>query len=559
MSVKALKEEYKMDYKELANLIFPDAKEISYYEEKYPERNLPEGAIVTRFAPSPTGFVHIGGLYQGLIARKLANQTNGVFFLRIEDTDQKREVENGIIGIVNSLKDFGFEPDEGMISENEGKGNYGPYKQSQRKEIYQAYAKYLIEQGKAYPCFCTPEDVEEIRAKQETAKIRPGYYGVWAKCRTIPVEEAMKRIQNGENYIIRFKSPGREDRKIQHHDVIKGKVDFPENDQDIVIIKADGLPTYHFAHAVDDHLMHTTHVIRGDEWLSSVPLHLQLFHELGFKAPKYAHIAPIMKNDNGNKRKLSKRKDPEAAVSYYAEEGIPAEAVKEYLLNIANSNFENWRRANPDKQLDEFELQLNKMSVSGALFDMVKLLDVSKTVISKMTAEEVYENANMWATKYDAELKKLLEDKEYALKVFGIERGNKKPRKDISKWSDVKENISYMYDEEFAKDENEYPYQVINDKESISKILKLYVEKYYDENDDKQAWFDKIKELAGEMGYAKEVKEFKANPDMYKAHVGDVSTVLRIALTKRTNTPDMYEIMQILGKERMTQRFNKAI
>ena len=446
-----------------------------------------------------------------------------------------------------------------MISENEGKGNYGPYKQSQRKEIYQAYAKYLIEQGKAYPCFCTPEDVEEIRAKQEAAKIRPGYYGVWAKCRTIPVEEAMKRIQNGENYIIRFKSPGREDRKIQHHDVIKGKVDFPEKDQDIVIIKADGLPTYHFAHAVDDHLMHTTHVIRGDEWLSSVPLHLQLFHELGFKAPKYAHIAPIMKNDNGNKRKLSKRKDPEAAVSYYAEEGIPAEAVKEYLLNIANSNFENWRRANPDKQLDEFELQLNKMSVSGALFDMVKLLDVSKTVISKMTAEEVYENANMWATKYDAELKKLLEDKEYALKVFGIERGNKKPRKDISKWSDVKENISYMYDEEFAKDENEYPYQVINDKESISKILKLYVEKYYDENDDKQAWFDKIKELAGEMGYAKEVKEFKANPDMYKAHVGDVSTVLRIALTKRTNTPDMYEIMQILGKDRMAQRFNKAI
>ena len=553
------KGEINMDYKDLANLIFPDAKEISYYEEKYPERNLLEGAIVTRFAPSPTGFVHIGGLYQGLIARKLANQTNGVFFLRIEDTDQKREVENGIIGIVNSLKDFGFEPDEGMISENEGKGNYGPYKQSQRKEIYQAYAKYLIEQGKAYPCFCTPEDVEEIRAKQETAKIRPGYYGVWAKCRTIPVEEAMKRIQNGENYIIRFKSPGREDRKIQHHDVIKGKVDFPENDQDIVIIKADGLPTYHFAHAVDDHLMHTTHVIRGDEWLSSVPLHLQLFHELGFKAPKYAHIAPIMKNDNGNKRKLSKRKDPEAAVSYYAEEGIPAEAVKEYLLNIANSNFENWRRANPDKQLDEFELQLNKMSVSGALFDMVKLLDVSKTVISKMTAEEVYENANMWATKYDAELKKLLEDKEYALKVFGIERGNKKPRKDISKWSDVKENISYMYDEEFAKDENEYPYQVINDKESISKILKLYVEKYYDENDDKQAWFDKIKELAGEMGYAKEVKEFKANPDMYKAHVGDVSTVLRIALTKRTNTPDMYEIMQILGKDRMSQRFNKAI
>ena len=513
--------------------------------------------IRTRFAPSPTGFVHIGGLYQSLIARKLASQTNGVFFLRIEDTDQKREVENAVSGIVSSLKDFAIEPDEGMISENEGKGNYGPYKQSQRKEIYQAYAKYLIEQGKAYPCFCTPEDVEEIRAKQEAAKIRPGYYGVWAKCRTVTVEDAMKRIQNGENYIIRFKSPGREDRKIQHHDVIKGKVDFPENDQDIVIIKADGLPTYHFAHAVDDHLMHTTHVIRGDEWLSSVPLHLQLFHELGFKAPKYAHIAPIMKNDNGNKRKLSKRKDAEAAVSYYAEEGIPAEAVKEYLMNIANSTFENWRRANPDKSMDEFQLQLNKMSVSGALFDMVKLLDVSKTVISKMSAEEVYENALNWASKYDQELAEILKDKEYALKVFGIERGNKKPRKDISKWSDVKENVEYMYNELFDKNQDEYPFQVINDKESINKILKLYVEKYYNENDDKQTWFDKIKELSGEMGYAKEVKEFKANPGMYAAHVGDVSTVLRVALTKRTNTPDLYEIMQVLGKDEIVRRFSK--
>ncbi len=546
-----------MDYKDLANLIFPDAKEISYYEEKYPERDLPEGAIVTRYAPSPTGFMHIGGLYQALIAIKVAKQTNGVFFLRVEDTDQKREVENGVKEIVTSLKDFGLEADEGMISDKEGKGNYGPYKQSQRKEIYQAYAKYLIEQGKAYPCFCTPEDVEEIRAKQEAAKIRPGYYGVWAKCRTVTVEDAIKRIQNGENYIIRFKSPGREDRKIQHHDVIKGKVDFPENDQDIVIIKADGLPTYHFAHAVDDHLMHTTHVIRGDEWLSSVPLHLQLFHELGFKAPKYAHIAPIMKNDNGNKRKLSKRKDAEAAVSYYAEEGIPAEAVKEYLMNIANSTFENWRRANPDKSMDEFQLQLNKMSVSGALFDMVKLLDVSKTVISKMSAEEVYENALNWASKYDQELAEILKDKEYALKVFGIERGNKKPRKDILKWSDVKENVEYMYNELFDKNEEEYPFQVINDKESIEKILKLYVEKYYDENDDKQTWFDKIKELAGEMGYAKEVKEFKANPGMYTAHVGDVSTVLRVALTKRTNTPDLYEIMQVLGKEEIERRLRQ--
>ena len=547
-----------MDYKDLANAIFPDAKDITYYEEKYPERNLKEGAIVTRFAPSPTGFVHIGGLYQSLIARKLANQTEGVFLLRIEDTDQKREVENGITDIVQSLDRFGIEPDEGMVSETEGKGNYGPYRQSMRKEIYQSYAKYLIEQGKAYPCFCTPEDLEEMRTKQENAKIRPGYYGVWAKCRNITVEEAIEKIKNGEKYIVRFKSPGREDRKIKHHDVIKGNVDFPENDQDIVIIKADGLPTYHFAHAVDDHLMRTTHVIRGDEWLSSVPLHLQLFHELGFKPPKYAHIAPIMKNDNGNKRKLSKRKDPEAAVSYYDEMGIPKEAVNEYLLNIANSNFENWRRANKDKSIDEFELQLNKMSVSGALFDMVKLLDVGKTVISKFTAEEVYENAFNWAKTYDKELEEMLQDKEYALKIFGIERGNKKPRKDIAKWSDVKENIEYMYDDKFFAKKQEYPYQVINEKEDVDKILDLYMEKYYDENDDKQQWFDKIKELAGELGYAKEVKEFKANPDSYKAHVGDVSTVLRVALTGRTNTPDMYEIMQVLGKESIEKRFEVA-
>ena len=548
-----------MDYKDLANLIFPDAKDIKYYEEKYPERNLKEGAIVTRIAPSPTGFIHIGGLYQGLIAKKLAKQTEGIFFIRIEDTDQKRLVENGVMEIVESLNNFGFEPDEGMVTETESKGEYGPYRQSLRKDIYQSYAKYLIEQGKAYPCFCSTEEIEEIRQKQEAAKMRPGYYGVWAKCRNLTVEEMIEKIKNGENYIVRFKSPGREDRKIKHHDLIKGNVDFPENDQDIVIIKADGLPTYHFAHAVDDHLMRTTHVIRGDEWLSSMPVHLQLFHELGFKAPKYAHIAPIMKNDNGNKRKLSKRKDPEAAVSYYVEMGIPKEAVSEYLLNIANSNFENWRRANKDASIDDFELQINKMSVSGALFDMVKLLDVGKTVISKFTAEEVYNQSKDWAKTFDEELYSILDkDKEYALKVFGIERGNKKPRKDIAKWSDVKENIEYMYDELFEKNKEDYEYQVISDKKEIEKILELYINKYYDENDDKQVWFDKIKELSGEMGFAKEVKEFKENPGKYKAHVGDVSTVLRVALTKRTNTPDMYEIMKILGKDRIQKRFEQA-
>ena len=547
-----------MTYKELANLIFPNVKEIKYYEEKYPERNLEEGAVVTRFAPSPTGFVHIGGLYQALVARTVAKKTNGVFFLRVEDTDQKREVENGVTGIVNSLKDFDMGPDEGMISDTEEIGNYGPYKQSLRKDIYQSYAKYLLELGKAYPCFATQEELDEMRAKQEAAKVRTGYYGVWAKYRNLSLDEMAEKINAGVPYIIRFKSPGREDRKIKHKDLIKGNVDFPENDQDVVIIKSDGLPTYHFAHAVDDHLMHTTHVIRSDEWLSSVPLHLQLFQELGFKAPKYAHISPIMKNDNGNKRKLSKRKDPEAAVSYYEELGIPSLAVKEYLLNIANSTFENWRRQNKDASIEEFDFKLNKMSVSGALFDMVKLQDVSKIVISKMTAEEVYEKALDWANRHDEELSKMLEDKEYSLKVLGIERGNTKPRKDIAKWSDVKENIIYMYDDKFLNEEQEYPYQVINNQNDINKILDFYIEKYYNPEDDKQTWFNKIKELAGEMGYAEEVKEFKANPEMYKAHVGDVSTVLRIALTGRTNTPDMYEIMQVLGKTSMQKRFEKA-
>jgi glutamyl-tRNA synthetase len=547
-----------MTYKELADLIFPNVKEIKYYEEKYPERNLEEGAVVTRFAPSPTGFVHIGGLYQALVARTVAKKTNGVFFLRVEDTDQKREVENGVTGIVNSLKDFDMGPDEGMISDTEEIGNYGPYKQSLRKDIYQSYAKYLLELGKAYPCFATQEELDEMRAKQEAAKVRTGYYGVWAKYRNLSLDEMAEKINAGVPYIIRFKSPGREDRKIKHKDLIKGNVDFPENDQDVVIIKSDGLPTYHFAHAVDDHLMHTTHVIRSDEWLSSVPLHLQLFQELGFKAPKYAHISPIMKNDNGNKRKLSKRKDPEAAVSYYEELGIPSLAVKEYLLNIANSTFENWRRQNKDTSIEEFDFKLNKMSVSGALFDMVKLQDVSKIVISKMTAKEVYEKSLDWANRHDEELSKMLEDKEYSLKVLGIERGNTKPRKDIAKWSDVKENIIYMYDDKFLNEEQEYPYQVINDQNDINKILDLYIEKYYNPEDDKQTWFNKIKELAGEMGYAEEVKEFKANPGMYKAHVGDVSTVLRIALTGRTNTPDMYEIMAVLGKTSMQKRFEKA-
>ena len=547
-----------MGYKELADLIFPDAKDISYYEEKYPERDLKEGAVVTRFAPSPTGFVHIGGLYQSLVAKKIAKQTDGVFFVRIEDTDQKREVENGVSEILTSLKEYDLSPDESLNTDGTDNGNYGPYIQSKRKDIYQAYAKSLLEKGLAYPCFCSAEDLNEIRENQTKAKQRTGYYGKWTRCRNMPVDMAMEKIKNGDSYIVRLKSPGNPDKKIKHKDLIKGNIEFPENDQDIVIIKSDGLPTYHFAHAVDDHLMRTNLVIRADEWVASVPLHLQLFYMLGFKPPKYAHIAPIMKEEDGNKRKLSKRKDPEAAVSYYREEGIPKEAVIEYLMNIANSNFEAWRKGNKDKSIDDFNFDIKKMGVSGALFDMVKLLDVSKTVISTYSAEKVLEDVLNWSNIYDKDLYELLNrDKEYALKIFGIERGNVKPRKDIAKWSDVKDSIIYMFDDRFLTSNIEYEYQKVTDEDEIKKIVTTYFDKYYDENDDKQTWFNKMKDLSEELGYAREVKEYKNNPDSYKGHVGDISTVIRVKVTGRANTPDLYEILQVLGKESILKRVNK--
>ena len=547
-----------MGYKELADLIFPDAKDVSYYEEKYPERNLKEGAVVTRFAPSPTGFVHIGGLYQSLVAKKIAKQTDGVFFVRIEDTDQKREVENGVSEILTSLKEYDLSPDESLNTDGTDNGNYGPYIQSKRKDIYQAYAKSLLEKGLAYPCFCSAEDLNEIRENQTKARQRTGYYGTWTRCRNMPVDMAMEKIKNGDSYIVRLKSPGNPDKKIKHKDLIKGNIEFPENDQDIVIIKSDGLPTYHFAHAVDDHLMRTNLVIRADEWVASVPLHLQLFYMLGFKPPKYAHIAPIMKEEDGNKRKLSKRKDPEAAVSYYREEGIPKEAVIEYLMNIANSNFEAWKKGNKDKSVDDFNFDIKKMGVSGALFDMVKLLDVSKTVISTYSAEKVLEDVLNWSNIYDKDLYELLNrDKEYALKIFGIERGNVKPRKDIAKWSDVKDSIIYMFDDRFLTSNIEYEYQKVTDEDEIKKIVTTYFDKYYDENDDKQTWFNKMKDLSEELGYAREVKEYKNNPDSYKGHVGDISTVIRVKITGRANTPDLYEILQVLGKESILKRVNK--
>ena len=541
-----------MDYKDLANVIYPNAKSIEYYEEMYKPRNLVPGAEVTRFAPSPTGFVHIGGLYQCIINRAIAKQTGGVFYLRIEDTDQKRKIERGVEQIIEALAKFDFVPDEGMISENESKGDYGPYKQSQRKEIYEAFAKYLIEQGRAYPCFATPEEIEEIRKKQEAAGLRTGFYGVWAKYRNLPVDEAIERIKNGESFVIRLRSNGREDRKVKIKDSVRGHIEFPENDQDAVLIKADGLPVYHFAHVVDDHLMRTTLVVRGEEWISSTPLHLELFQAFGFKVPKYAQVPNILKMEDGKKRKISKRKDPEAAVDYYHEEGIPSDAVNEYLMNIINSSFEGWRRANPDKDMSEFKFELSKMGVSGAVFDMVKLLDVSKNVIAKYSARQVYDFVNAWAKQYDSELAKMLENEEYALKVFGIERENsKKPRKDLSKWAEVKENIRYMYEEP-----TNYDFDKIAG-EDAKKVMDEYI-KVYDYNDDKQTWFDKIKDVAEKLGYAREVKEYKQNPEKYPGHVGDVSTVIRVVLTGRKNTPDMYEIMQVLGKEEVEKRLEKG-
>lgn len=542
-----------MDYKDLANAIYPDAKPIEYYEEKYGPRDLPQGAEVTRFAPSPTGFVHIGGLYQCIINRALAKQSNGVFMLRIEDTDQVRKIENGVNQIVEALAKFDFVPDEGMISETEENGSYGPYKQSMRREIYHSYAKYLIEQGRAYPCFATPEEIDEIRKKQEAAGLRTGFYGVWAKYRDLPVDEAIARIKNGDKFVIRLRSQGREDRKIKVKDAVRGFIEFPENDQDAVLIKADGLPVYHFAHVVDDHLMRTTIVVRGEEWISSTPLHIEIFQAFGFKPPKYAQVPSILKEDDGKKRKISKRKDPEAAVDYYHKEGIPSDAVNEYLMNIINSSFEGWRRANPTKPMNEFKLELSKMGVSGAVFDMVKLLDVSKNVIARYSAEQVYSFANEWAKQYDEELAQMLSDKEYGLKVFGIERENsKKPRKDLSKWSDVKENIIYMYN----KPES-YDFDKINGEEVI-KVIKEYIN-VYNSNDDKETWFSKMKDVAEKCGYAREVKEYKADPEKWPGHVGDISSVIRVAITGRRNTPDLYEIMNVLGNDEVIARLNKAI
>lgn len=544
-------------FKQMADLLFADiTKTPDDYEELYPKRNLDEGSIVTRFAPSPTGFLHFGGLFAAFIEKTAAKTTDGIFYLRIEDTDKKREVENGVSLIVKGLSDFGIEIDEGMMSETEEKGAYGPYTQSKRTPIYQAYVKSLVEKGLAYPCFMTEEELSAVRENQESEKKLPGIYGEYAKYRSVTVEEAKRRIENGEEYVVRLKSPGSADNRIKFKDAIKGEIEMPENILDVVLLKKDGTPTYHFAHAVDDHLMRTTHVIRGDEWISSVPIHLQLFWLLGFKPPKYAHISPIMKEENGGKRKLSKRKDPEAAVSFYSEQGYPKGAIWEYLMTLANSNYEDWRLANRDADINEFKFSLNKMSKAGALFDLVKLADVSKNYISTLSAEEVYEMVTEWAQLNNEKLYSLLsEDEEYAKAIFAIERGNAKPRKDIGTWSDVEEYVAYFYDKLWDR-KRDFADNLTNG--DMIEILEKYKD-IYDENAEADDWFPTVRDMAESLGYAKAPKEYKNNPDDYKGHVGDVAGVIRVAVTGRRNTPDLYEIMQVLGSEEVMKRFDEAI
>lgn len=548
-----------MTNKDLANVMYPNVTKTIYdYEVIYKERNLPEGAIVTRFAPSPTGFVHMGSLLTAFIASKMPKDTNGVFYLRIEDTDGKRTVENGISGILSDLKNFDIIPDEGVISETEEIGNYGPYIQSKRIDIYNTFAKYLVENDYAYPCFCTSEDLEDIRKFQEEKKDRIGYYGKYAKCRNISIEEKIKRIQNNEKYVLRLKSTGDYNKKITINDCVRGKIEFPENDIDHILIKSDGIPVYHFAHVIDDHLMRTTHVFRGEEWLSSTPLHIELFNKLKFKVPKYAHLGLVMKIDeDGSRRKLSKRKDPEAAVEYYHKLGIPIEAVKLYLLTIANSNFEAWYDTNKGVDISNFKLDFKKISASGTLFDIEKLNNISKNYISRLTAKEVYDGLLTWTNEFDKDFYDLLvKYDEYSINVLNIERERKKPRKDYGSYSEIKKNIWYMYDELF----NDSVYNNVELNENTNnEILLDYINNYYDELDDEETWYNKLKELAKKYNFASEVKEYKENPNNYNGHIGDICEFIRVITTSLTKTPSLYEILKLLGKDRIEKRINMFI
>jgi len=541
-----------MTNKDLADLLFPNiTKKIEDYEKMYPKRDIEEGMMVTRFAPSPTGRIHMGSLFAAFVPEVLANQSNGTYILRIEDTDGKREIENGIELILNDLKDYNFKIDEDPING----GEYGPYVQTERKEIYHTFVKYLIEIGRAYPCFCSQEELDNIRSGQESRKERIGYYGHYARCRNLSYEEVKKHIDNGDTFVIRLKSQGNFMNKMVLKDLIKGAIQLPENDIDQVIIKSDGIPPYALAHVVDDHLMRITHITRDDSYISSVPYHFELWDAFGFEKPKFAHILPLSIKDNGNIRKISKRKDPEAAISFYHEKGVPIEAIKLYLATLVNSNFEEWYLQNPDKSYRDFTFTFKKMSTNSPLFDLEKLLNISKNYLSRLTKDEIYDGLVKYTLEYDKEFYDLIiKYQDYTKEILNIEREQNKPRKDYTSYSDIRKMTWYMYDELFIGDFT-YEFQKINDKDEIGNILKEYIENYYNENDDKETWFNKVKQLSTKFGCATDMKDYKLNPNNYKGTVSDIATVIRVGLTSKSATPDLYMLLKLIGKDRIIKRF----
>ena len=544
-----------MDYRALADLLFPNVTDTpESLEEKFPVRNVPEGAVITRMAPSPTGFVHLGNLVQGLTSERMAHQSGGVLFLRVEDTDAKREVPGAVEVLIDTLKHYGIQFDEGATHDGDN-GIYGPYRQRQRAAIYHVYAKKLVSEGQAYPCFATEEELAAMREKQEANKETTGYYGKYAIWRDRPLEEVRAQINAGNPWVLRFRSTGSIENQFKFDDLVKGKLTITENDVDHVLLKSDGIPTYHFAHAVDDHLMRTTHVVRGDEWLPTLPFHIQLFKALGFKLPKYVHIGPLMKMDGTSKRKLSKRKDPELALTFYKAEGFPVKAVYEYIMTILNSNFEDWRRANPDAPAESFKFSPKKLNPAGSLFDYAKLTDVSKNVISRMTAPEVYGLLTVWAKEFDPDFGAKLEaDPAYATSILAIGRGGKKPRKDLAVWKDAKPYMGFFYDEYLEKPVFDEKF----DKAVIADALNRFLEKF-DISDDSGVWFEKVKTITTDMGFTTDMKAYKADPTAFPGTVADISTFIRQAVTGKTNSPDLFTVMQILGEKRTVERIRNTI
>lgn len=545
-----------MDYKKLAELLFPNiTKTPEDYEREYPQRNLPEGAVVTRIGPSPTGFVHLGNLFNAIIGERLAHQSGGVIFMRIEDTDNKREVPGAVKILIDAMTQFGVFFDEGATVDGDN-GNYGPYRQRQRKDIYQCFAKQLVEKGMAYPCFCSEEELENMREHQKENKQNFGYYGEYAKCRNLSYEEIEEKIKSGIPYVLRYKSEGNSENSVKVYDAIKGELDIQENYIDLVILKSDGIPTYHFAHVIDDHLMRTTHVIRGEEWLPSLPMHVQMFDAMGWEHPLYCHTAQLMKMDGTSKRKLSKRKDPELGLEYYDSEGYLVETIWNYMLTILNSNYEEWRMANPDAKYTDFKFSLEKMGSAGVLFDLSKLNNISKEMIASKDAEFIYTQLLAWAKKYDTEFAKILEEnKDFAKGAINVGRNGAKPRYDLVTWKQSREFLSFYFDELFKR-EDEFPENV--DAETRKTILAKYLEGF-DICDDQETWFGKVRAITEELGFAVRPKDYKKNPEMYKGSVVDVSNVIRVATTGRLNSPDLWEINQLFGGEKVRNRIQKAM